>query len=203
MGDRGVGLRKRIDKRVKDLLIKVDRRLPSCSSSCLFHEVDRRLDSSSLSCLFHKADRRQTQPSLTQPIATPTRRFSPAEGRLTSFSPCLAFLSARSLRKADRKNLHAVSPTADHPTQHSSFLCCLPGACSPRSRLQFFFLFPFGARPFTKPTDSSPSQSTGRRLLRRRRTSRSTTTVRTMNMPPTSPDTHVMSIYRTTWLNMH
>ena len=106
------------DEPVKDLLMKVDRRLPSCSSSCLFHE----------------ADRRQTQPSLTQPVATPTRRFSclfheadrsstlrkllsrfpgarlsrsrlqthtaasshPADRRLTASSPFLAFLGARS-----------------------------------------------------------------------------------------------------------
>ena len=67
--------------------------------------------------------------SHTRPQADPL----PADGRQTSFSSFLAFLSARSLRKADHKNPHAVSPTADHPTRHSSFLCCLPGARSPRS----------------------------------------------------------------------
>ncbi len=69
------------DEPVEDLLIKVDRRLPSCSSSCLFHEADRRLDSSSLSCLFHEADRRQTQPSPTQQITTPTSRLSSSRGQ--------------------------------------------------------------------------------------------------------------------------
>ena len=47
------------DEPVDILLIKIDRRLPSCSPSCLFHEADRRL----------------TQPSLTQQVATPTSRF--------------------------------------------------------------------------------------------------------------------------------
>ena len=55
------------------------------------YTADHDSHSCSSSCLFHEADRRQTQPSLTQQIATPTRRFSLAEGRLTSSSSsCLS-----------------------------------------------------------------------------------------------------------------
>ena len=101
---RCLGSGRRIDKRVEDLLMKVDRPLDVHAASSRF------------SCLLHEADRRQTQPSPTQQITTPTSRFSVAFP---------AFFSARSSRKTDT----AVPCTADrhhHSAQfhHSFFFVC-------------------------------------------------------------------------------
>ena len=81
-----------------------------------------------------------------------SREVSRDSQRLRRFSlafPAHARLEARLL-------IQQIAP------RHPSFLSCLPGARSPRSptaqlrHLSFLPLFLFGARPFTKPTNSSP-----------------------------------------------
>ena len=73
--------------------------------------------------------------------------FSP--GRITTRFPFL-------LASKNRLLIQQIAP------RHQSFLSCLPGARSPQSPtpqprpLSSYHLFIFGARPFTKPTNSSP-----------------------------------------------
>ena len=84
------------------------------------------------------------------------------------------------------QNNTAVSCTADHPTRPLSPTFTFPALASLGYSLSERWAGPIA-----------------RRGERRRRTSRYTTTARTNEQPPTPPDTHVTSNYRTTWLNMH
>ena len=114
-----------------------------------------------------------------------------ADSALASQFHFLLFFWGPPLYEADRHS-GSVTPSADQPLPFRRSLASKPTGSS----IQFHFLL-----------SATPSQSAGRGLVwrreGRRRTSRYTTTVRTLNMPHTPPDTHVTSIYRTTWLNMH
>ena len=145
-----------------------------------------------LQLAFHKLQ--HTSPGLAcSPAKAKSRCWAPQAGSMVKEEQ----QAKTPLHKVDRQTRHAgslshcqngrldaqaASPTAKMADSLASqFHHRLPGALLPLS----FPSFSFGACPFTKPTNSSPSQSTGRRLLRRgkrrRRTSRSTTTVRTIN----------------------
>ena len=136
------------DEPVEDLPIKVDRRLPSCSSSCLFHEADRRLDSSStfLAFLSARSSRKADRPTRCSGSFSPSRWSTD----LMQSLPCLSFGSL--LTKADRKTDTAVPCTADR--RHLD-------ALSPT-----FAFLALASLGHTLSADCS-SQSTGRRLFRR------------------------------------
>ena len=87
------------DEPLEDLPIKVDRRLPSCNSSCLFHEPDRRLDSSSpfLAFLSARSSRKAHRPTRRSGRSSPSRW----QTDLLQSLPCLSFGSL--FTKADRK----------------------------------------------------------------------------------------------------